>query len=162
MKKKLEELGTEVNIEELTVEGIKSNVSNPAFSYDVVLSGVNLGLFYYNVASFLHSNQIKNGYNISQIKDSTLDTLLARLIDRLYYGTPDRLRDVEINIQKILEREFVVYTFGSPYEYMGTKNTIRGIKIPEFLTGREMIIDIMSRGYFKEGFKLSSEPKNIL
>ena len=162
MKKKLEELGTEVNIEELTVEGIKSNVSNPAFSYDVVLSGVNLGLFYYNVASFLHSNQIKNGYNISQIKDSTLDTLLTRLTDRLYYSTPDRLRDVEINIQKILEREFAVYTFGSPYEYMGTKNTIRGIKIPEFLTGREMIIDIMSRGYFKEGFKLSSEPKDIL
>lgn len=162
IKQKIEELGAEVIIEELSVSDIKSNISNPTFSYDMVLSGVNLGLFYYNVGSFLHSNQIKNGYNMSQIKDSTLDTLLTRLTDRLYYSTPDRLRDIQINIQKILEREFAVYTFGSPYEFIGTKNTIHGIKIPEFLTGREMLIDIMTRGYFKEGYKLSSEPKSII
>lgn len=161
-KKKLEELWAEALIEELSVTDIKSNVSNPDFSYDIVFTGVNLGLFYYNVWSFLHSNQVKNGYNISRLKDSTLDTLVTRLTDRLYYSTPDRLRDIQVNIQKILDREFIVYTLGSPYEYIGTKNTMRGVKIPEFLTGREMLIDIMTRWYFKEGYKLSSEPKNII
>jgi hypothetical protein len=110
----------------------------------------------------LHSNQIKSGYNISRIKNTNLDTILNRLTDRLYYSNPDKLRENQLNIQKILEQEFAVYTFGSPYEYIGAKNTIRGIKIPEFLTGREMLIDIMSRAYFKEGYKLSSEPKNII
>jgi len=123
---------------------------------------MNLGLFYYNVASFLHSSQIKNGYNIIRLKDSSLDSLLSRLTDRLYYNTPDKLRDIQINIQKILERESAIYTFGSPYEFIGTKNTIRGLKIPEFLAGREMLIDIVSRGYFKEGYKLTSDPKNII
>lgn len=160
-KKKIEELGTEVSIEELSTSDIQSNMSKSDFAYDIVLTGVNLGLFYYDV-SFLHSNQINNGYNMSRIKDATLDTLLSRLTDRLYYDAPDRLRDIQINIQKILEREFVVYTFGSPYEFMGTKNTLRGIKIPEFLAGREMLIDIMSRWYFKEGYKLSSEPKSLI
>lgn len=160
-KKKIEELGAEVSIEELSTSDIQSNMSKSDFAYDIVLTGVNLGLFYYDV-SFLHSNQINNGYNMSRIKDATLDTLLSRLTDRLYYDAPDRLRDIQINIQKILEREFVVYTFGSPYEFMGTKNTLRGIKIPEFLAGREMLIDIMSRWYFKEGYKLSSEPKSLI
>lgn len=161
-KKKIEELGAEAVIEELSVNDIQSNMSKPDFAYDIVLTGVNLGLFYYDVGSFLHSNQIKNGYNMARIKDSALDTLLSRLTDRLYYDAPDRLRDIQVNIQKILEREFVIYTFGSPYEFMGTKNTLRGIKIPEFLAGREMLIDIMSRWYFKEGYKLSSEPKSVI
>lgn len=161
-KKKIEELGAEAVIEELSVNDIQSNMSKPDFAYDIVLTGVNLGLFYYDVGSFLHSNQIKNWYNMARIKDSALDTLLSRLTDRLYYDAPDRLRDIQINIQKILEREFVIYTFGSPYEFMGTKNTLRGIKIPEFLAGREMLIDIMSRWYFKEGYKLSSEPKSVI
>lgn len=162
VKKKVEELWGEVLIENTSISDIKSNIGNPDFSYDIVLSGVNLGLFYYNVTPFLHSNQIKNGYNMSQIKDTALDTLLSRLTDRLYYSNPDKLRDLQTNIQKILEREFIVYTFGSPYEFIGTKSTIRGIKIPEFLTGREMLIDIMSRWYFKEGYKLSAEPKSII
>lgn len=160
-KKKIEELGAEALIEELSVNDVRSNISKPDFAYDIVLTGVNLGLFYYDV-SFLHSNQVNNGYNMSRIKDATLDTLLSRLTDRLYYDAPDRLRDIQINIQKILEREFVIYTFGSPYEFIGTKNTLRGIKIPEFLAGREMLIDIMSRWYFKEGYKLSSEPKSVI
>lgn len=141
---------------------IKSNLSKPEFSYDIIFTGVNLGLFYYNIAPFLHSSQIKNGYNIVRLRDATLDTLLTRLTDRLYYSTPDRLRDIQVNIQKILEREFAVYTLGSPYEFIGTKNTIKGVKVPEFITGREMLVDIMSRAYFKEGYKLSTEPKNII
>lgn len=123
---------------------------------------MNLGLFYYNVASFLHSSQIKSGYNIVRLRDATLDTLVTRLTDRLYYSSPDRLRDIQMNIQKILEREFTIYTLGSPYEFMGTKSTMQGVKIPEFITGREMLIDIMSRAYFKEGYKLSGEPKNVI
>jgi hypothetical protein len=77
----------------------------------MIFTGVHLGLFYYNVAPFFHSNQIKNGYNIARIKDSSLDSLLSRLTDRLYYTMPDKLRDIELSIQKILERESVVFTF---------------------------------------------------
>ena len=141
---------------------IKTNLSNPDFSYDIIFTGVNLGLFHYNAASFLHSSQIKNGYNIVRLRDATLDTLLTRLTDRLYYSSPDKLRDIQVNIQKILEREFAIYTLGSPYEFVGTKSTIKGLKIPEFIAGREMIIDTMSRAYFKKGYKLSPEPKNII
>lgn len=99
IKKKLEELGAEAVIEELAISDIQSNISKPDYSYDIVLTGVNLGLFYYNV-SFLDSDQIKNGYNISRINNTEIDALVSRLTDRLYYDAPDRLRDIQINIQK--------------------------------------------------------------
>jgi hypothetical protein len=52
-KKKLNELWAEAVIDELSVSDIKSNVSNPEFSYDMIFTGVNLGLLYYNVWAFL-------------------------------------------------------------------------------------------------------------
>lgn len=85
-----------------------------------------------------------------RIKDAGLDTLLNRLTDRLYYTTPDKLRDIQLAVQKIMEREMLVFTLGSPYEYIETKESILGLKIPEFMAGREMLLDIISRGYFKE------------
>jgi hypothetical protein len=97
-----------------------------------------------------------------RLKDANLDTFLGRLTDRLYYNAPDKLRDLQLNIQKIMERESVLFTFGSPYEFIETKETILGLKFPEFMAGREMLIDILSRGYFKEGYKRSAEAKSIL
>ncbi len=85
-----------------------------------------------------------------RIKDSGLDTLLNRLTDRLYYTAPDKLRDIQLGIQKIMEREMVVFTLGSPYEYIETKESILGLKMPEFMAGRENLLDLISRGYFKE------------
>jgi ABC-type oligopeptide transport system substrate-binding subunit len=158
---KLREFGTEVVVEEIPLTDIKKNLSDANFSYDILFSGVHLGLFYYNVSPFLHSNGIKNWYNLIRLKDSTLDTLLNRLTERLYYNAPDRLREIQINIQKILERESAVFTFWSPYEYIATKNTLLGLKIPEFMAGREMLIDVLSRWYFKEGYKRTNETKSI-
>lgn len=159
---KLREFGTDVQVQELSVADIKKSLSDPNFSYDIIFTGVQLGLFYYNVSPFLHSNQIKNGYNMVRLKDANLDTFLGRLTDRLYYNAPDKLRDLQLNIQKIMERESVLFTFGSPYEFIETKETILGLKFPEFMAGREMLIDILSRGYFKEGYKRSAEAKSIL
>ena len=99
---------------------------------------------------------------MTRLKDTTLDTLLGRLTDRLYYTTPDKLRDIQLGIQKILERESIIFTLGSPFEYIKTKDTILGLKLPEFMAGREMLIDITTRGYFKQGYRRSPETKTII
>ena len=159
---KLREFGTEVQVQEIPLTDITKNLSDPNFSYDMIFTGVHLGLFYYNVSPFLHSSQIKTGYNMTRLKDTTLDTLLGRLTDRLYYTTPDKLRDIQLGIQKILERESIIFTLGSPFEYIETKDTILGLKIPEFMAGREMLVDITTRGYFKQGYRRSSETKTVI
>jgi hypothetical protein len=46
---KLREFGTEVTVEEIPLTDIKKNLSDANFSYDILFSGVHLGLFYYNV-----------------------------------------------------------------------------------------------------------------
>jgi hypothetical protein len=46
------------------------------------------------------------------------------LIDRLYYNSPDRLRAVETEIQKILASESLFYPIGTPEESWYIKNYV--------------------------------------
>jgi ABC-type transport system substrate-binding protein len=92
--------------------------------YDIVLAGVNLGLFHYNVVPFFHSGQIKNGSNIARIRNATLDSTMEKLIDRLYDSAPDKLRAIETEIQKILETESVFFPIGTPEESWYVKNYV--------------------------------------
>ncbi len=162
IQQKLTDFWVEVVAEEYPMSEIRTKVADQSFTYDILLTGGNLGVFHYNISPFFHSSQIQNGINFSRIKNSTLDTLLTRLTERLYYSIPDKLREIEISIQKILEDESAVFTFWAPYEYVATKRSLLGLNIPEFLAGRELLVDILSRSYFKEGYRKSEEPKTFI
>lgn len=116
MQTKLQDLGTEVSIQYLTLPELRKTVADQAVPYDIVLAGVNLGFFHYNILPFFHSGQIKNGFNISRIRNATLDATMEKLIDRLYYNSPDKLRILETEIQKILDAESLFFPLGTPEE----------------------------------------------
>lgn len=145
----------------MSVSDIKKNLQNPDFKYDIVLSGINLGLFHYNILPFFHSGQVKEGFNISRIRSTSLDTIMERISEQLYTSSPDKLRALETSAQKILEQEHVIFPLASPYEYIKSKDTVLGFTPPEFLPGREIFVDVLSNSYFKKGYKRTQEPKTF-
>lgn len=158
---KLQELGSETQILSMSVSDIKKNLQNPDFKYDIVLSGINLGLFHYNILPFFHSGQVKEGFNISRIRSTSLDTIMERISEQLYTSSPDKLRALETSAQKILEQEHVIFPLASPYEYIKSKDTVLGFTPPEFLPGREIFVDVLSNSYFKRGYKRTQEAKTF-
>ncbi len=75
---------------------------------------------------------------------------MEKLIDRLYYNAPDKLRGIESEIQKMLESESILVTLGTPEESWYIKNYVLGVRPPSFFTGKEMIFDLLAKSYFKE------------
>ncbi len=161
LKSRLENLAVSVDIQYLPLADIRKIVTDQTAPYDIVLAGVNLGLFHYNILPFFHSGQIKNGFNISRLRNATLDATMEKLIAKLYYNSPDKLRGVETEIQKILESESVFFPLGTPEEFWYIKNYVLGVHSPSFFSGKEMMFDILSKSYFKEGYQRSSDPKTI-
>lgn len=160
IQEKLSKLWVDVSIEFKNLTSIREDVI--AWSnYDMVIAGVNLGAFHYNVLPFLHSWQIKNGINIARIKNASLDTLLEKLISRLYYTAPDTLRNIESEVQKLLDNESIVYPLWTPLDSVSTKDYVKWVSIPKFFSGKEMLRDIVSGIYFKEWYKRSTYTKNI-
>lgn len=113
-----------MDIQYLPLADIRKMVMDQNAPYDIVLAGVNLGFFHYNVLPFFHSGQIKNGFNIARIRNATLDATMEKLIDRLYYNAPDKLRAVETEIQRILESESILFPIGTPEEAWYIKNYV--------------------------------------
>ncbi len=161
IQEKLTALGVTTHIVALPISEIKKSLQNPEFSYDIVLTGINLGLFHYNILPFFHSGQVKWGYNISRTRNSTLDSIMERMTEQLYFGSPDKLRNYENNAEKILEQEAVFYPLVSPYEYIIAKDTVLWLSVPEFIPGRELLVEILSKSYFKQGYKRSEEQKTF-
>jgi hypothetical protein len=87
---------------------------------------------------------------------------MEKLVDRLYYNSPDKLRAVENEIQKILDTEFIFFPIGTPEESWYVKNYVHGIRPQSFLPGQEIVFNLLEKSYLKEGYRRSSEPKTVL
>lgn len=116
----------------------------------MVLSSLDLGLFHYNILPFFHSNKIKNGSNISKVRNPSLDSIMERITEQLFYGAPDKLRNFETNASKIIDQEAIFFPLASSLEYIYAKNTLLGFPAPEFLPGHELLVDILAKSYLKE------------
>ncbi len=60
LQTKLQDLAVSVEVKYLPLADIRKMVAEQTAPYDIVLAGVNLGLFHYNILPFFHSSQIKN------------------------------------------------------------------------------------------------------
>lgn len=161
LQTKLQDLAVDVDIEYLSLADIRKMVIEGTRPYDIVFAGVNLGVFHYNILPFFHSGQIKNWLNISRIRSATLDSTMEKLIGRLFYNSPDLLRTIETEIQKVLDAEAVFYPIGSPEEFWYIKKYALWIRPVSFFSGREMLSELIAKSYFKEGYKRSDEPKTV-
>jgi hypothetical protein len=71
------------------------------------------------------------------------------------------MRNFETNATKILDQEAVFFPLASPYDFIYSKNRVLGLSVPKFISGRESLIDILSKTYLKEGYKLSKDSKTL-
>jgi peptide/nickel transport system substrate-binding protein len=80
--------------------------------YDMILAGINLGYFDYNLFPYFHSSQIKNGYNFSQFKKLSLDILLEEAKSTSHHA--EKIAELEKKILEILREEQFVKTLYTP------------------------------------------------
>ena len=75
----LESVGISVTKEAIGAEDFQTVIKEGKKDYDLLVTGVNLGLMGYNVFPFFHSGQSQVGFNFTKVKNPNLDTLLEEL-----------------------------------------------------------------------------------
>ena len=116
--------------------------------YDMLLTWVNLGYFDYNIFPYFHSSQVKNGYNFSNIKKTSLDILLEELKSDI--KTPEYTTKVMSKVLDILEKEQIVKTLYTPKINLLIDKNIKNINIPDKLVNKSARKDIYDSIYIKE------------
>lgn len=155
----LEASGIAVEKTAINPTDFESVIKQGKKDYDLLLTGVNLGLMGYNVFPFFHSGQAEVGFNFSKVKNPDLDTLLEELKSKDI--GQEGLKSARERILAILKREAVVLTLTRPAVPYSIDRGVRNAKIVDTLPTSSYLYDVLEGSYVKESRLADFRSKNL-
>lgn len=152
-------LWIDVQITELSTEDLQSIISKGEKQYSLILTGINLGLFDYNIFPFFHSGQAEKGFNFAKLKNIPLDILLEKL--KSSQLNSDSLKYIQSQILEILKKENVFVPLYSPYNTLYIDKTLKQIKSVPVFPYSSSLYDIGENMYLKEELNFKWKDKSI-
>ncbi|MDP5039225.1 MAG: hypothetical protein NWP80_02160, partial [Candidatus Gracilibacteria bacterium] len=125
IKNQLEKYGIKVQKSSITAIDLQKKVTSNNKDYDMILIGIDLGVFNINLFPYFHSSQAKDLYNLSNIKDSELDDLLENLKNNLF--KPDEIIEKQNKVIEKLKNYNIVKTIYNKSNYIYFDKNINNI-----------------------------------
>lgn len=125
----------------------------------MILTGINLGLFDYNIFPFLHSGQAESGFNFAKLKNLALDILLEKL--KSSQLNSESLKYLQSQILSILKKENVFVPLYSPYNILFIDKNLKQTKTVPVLPYSSLLYDIGENMYLKEEFTINFKDKSV-
>lgn len=152
-------LGIDVQLTALSTDYLQTIISKGEKQYSMILTGINLGLFDYNIFPFLHSGQAEKGFNFAKLKNVALDILLERL--KSSQLNSESLKFIESQIMEILKKENVFVPLYSPYNTFYIDKNLKQFKTAPVLPYSSSLYDIGENIYLKEKFTIKFAGKSV-
>ncbi len=128
-------------------------------NYDLFLAWINLGYFDYNLFPYLHSSQIKSGFNLSKIKKLSLDILLEE--GRSNSLSQDKIGELETKILAILKDEQVMKTLYTPIMRNLVDKNIKNYALKEYLFDDALRFQSLESSYVSEKKIINFSSKSL-
>jgi hypothetical protein len=141
----------DVNLKPVSIDWLKDVVKkNESWieDYDMILVAINLWNFDFNIFSYFHSSQVKNGYNFSNIKKLSLDILLEDL--KWSYLSKDKIEDREKQVLEILKEEQVVKILYTPIINNLVDKNIKNYTITDYIKDKSLRTQALENAYILE------------
>jgi hypothetical protein len=147
IKNSLLEIWIDVELFPITLSNLSKVLADKS-QYDMLLTWVNLWYFDYNIFPYFHSSQVKNWYNFSNIKKTSLDILLEDLKSETKNNSDvEKIKD---KIIEILKKEQIVKTLYTPKINLLIDKNIKNIDLPNKLSNKVERKNIYNTIYIKE------------
>lgn len=156
----LQSLGINVELKELANEDVQAIITNGDKNYDMILTGINLGLFDYNLFPFFHSGQANKGFNFSKVKNIALDILLEKL--KSSQINSDSLKHIQSETLDILKKENVFLPLYSPYHTFFIDKNLKDTQMVPVIPYSSSLYDIGEHMYIKEDRHIDWTKKGLL
>ena len=158
IKNSLKEIWISVELFPITVSNLSKLLTNKD-KYDMLLTWINLWYFDYNIFPYFHSSQVKNWYNFSNIKKTSLDILLEDLKSET--KNDKEIEKIKEKIIEILKKEQIIKVLYTPKINLLIDRNIKNISIPNKLKNKDERKYIYDSLYIKEEKIIKFENKSI-
>lgn len=159
IKDELHKAWININVIWISLLDLKSLLKDEKKNYDLLITGINLWYFDFNVFPYFHSSQVKSWYNFSKIKKITFDQYLEELKSK---NLPiDKIIELEKNIIEILKKEAITKTLYTPlYSNLVDKN-IQGYNLKNYLPSAKYRFDPLITSYILKKSIINYDNKNF-
>ncbi len=128
--------------------------------YDMIITGINLWYFDFNIFPYMHSSQAESGYNFSNLKRTSLDLLLEELKSNIYWE--ERINEIQQSVSDILKEEQVVKTLYTPKINLLIDKNIKNTSFIDYIPNKALRSYIINEAYIREERNINLENKSTL
>lgn len=158
IKEQLEAIGIQVNLVESDVSSLTKDLRDEKVGYDMVVIGVNLWYFDFNMFPYLHSSQIESGYNFSNIKNLNLDILLEEVRGNNLSKT--KILELEEKVLEIVKEEQIMKTLYSPKLRLLVDKNIENYSLASYIPDNIYRLDPLINSYITKKKTIDKENKS--
>ncbi len=151
--------GIQLQTQALDLGEITVNLRNESLEYDIMVLWINLWYFESNIFPYFHSSQVKNGYNISNYKDLSLDILLEELKSNNLSVT--KREELEEKMLKEIYKESIIKVLYTPNIQLLVDKNIKNFSLPNFLPDSRHRYFPLLQSYLNEKRIIQSEEKTL-
>lgn len=121
IKNILSTYGISVNLTGISANDLNTQMTQNKEAYDMILVGIDLGYFNFNIFPYFHSSQASGGYNFSNTKSLNLDIALEELKSNIL--SPERTKELEVKVLTLLgERHNMKTLYTKKQTYLVDQN----------------------------------------
>nr|MDD3719710.1 ABC transporter substrate-binding protein [Candidatus Gracilibacteria bacterium] len=162
IKTTLGEYGIDVQVQAINLLDLSKLISSGASteSYDMMLAGINLGYFDFNIYPYFHSSQAKLGYNFSNIKKLSLDIMLEDINSNKL--SLDKVKELQDKSLAIIKEEQVVKTLYTPLVNFLVDKNIKNFKMDSSIPNQVSRFDYLLNIYINEKRNINYEQKGFI
>lgn len=129
-------------------------------NYDMILAGINLGYFDFNIYPYFHSSQAKLWYNFANIKKLGLDIILEDInSNKLSW---DKVKELQVKALDIIKEEQVIKTLYSPLINLLIDKNIKNFNMWDFLPSQASRSEYLSQIYVNQDKNINYQNKWII
>lgn len=138
---------------------LASYVTGGGKPYGLLLAGINLGMFGYNLYPYFHSGQAESGYNFSKVRDIQLDAQLEKLRSDVRSGLS--LVDIQKQVSKTITDLAIFYPLHSPYLHILVDKNLKAISSFNTLPSSSYLSDVLRSVHIRESRSAVWKDKNV-
>ena len=158
IERTLKEIWISINKIPIPLNQVKNFIEEEK-TYDIILTWINLWYFSYNLFPYLHSSQVKNWYNFSKIRKTSLDIILEDL--KWWVLSNKKIEELQEKIIEILQKEQILKTLYTPKINLLIDKKIKDVYLPNILPNKSLRGEIYNSSHIKEKKIININAKNF-
>lgn len=160
IQQKLKEKGIKIELREISTQNLNSLLLSKRKNYDILLAGVNLSYFKFNIYPYFHSSQIESGYNFSNYRKLDLDIILEELKSKLL--SEDKVNLLQKKALKIINDNYLAKTIYTPILSNLVDKNIKSYSLEQDIPENIYRFEPLQKSFVNEEKKIITENKWVI